>query len=95
MPNENDGFKQVWLEAPTKLLLSLLEDLRPQVGKTVKLKNKKKMWEVITQKLAEAGYAFSELQVQGKYRSLERQYKRTKLNNSKTGRNRQICPYER
>lgn len=53
------------------------------------------MWEVITQKLAEAGYAFSELQVQGKYRSLERQYKRTKLNNSKTGRNRQICPYER
>ncbi|XP_073827809.1 uncharacterized protein [Musca autumnalis] len=86
--------KQTWLEAPTKLMLSLLENMLPKVGKSVHLKNKKKLWEAIAETLNVNGYTFSPEQVQSKFRTMERRYKKVKLNNSLTGRNKLTCPYE-
>lgn len=89
------GAKQVWLDSSTKLLLSLVEELAPKIGKTVHMKTKRKMWQVIKRELAEKGYIFSEGQIESKYRGLERQFKKTKLHNTQTGRNRKICAFER
>lgn len=96
LPNEDQcSQKQTWLEAPTKLLLSLLEELRPKVRKTVALKTKSKMWDTIRDKLAANGYNFTSTQIENKYRTLERQYKKTNLHNKKTGRNKETCQYQR
>uniref|UniRef100_A0A1I8N6B0 Myb/SANT-like DNA-binding domain-containing protein n=1 Tax=Musca domestica TaxID=7370 RepID=A0A1I8N6B0_MUSDO len=86
--------KLTWLEAPVKLMLSLLEDLMPQVGKTANLKNKKKMFAVISEHLNQTGYCFTPDQVHTKFRSLERRFKKMKLNISLTGRNKVTCPFE-
>ncbi|XP_073827787.1 uncharacterized protein [Musca autumnalis] len=86
--------KQTWLEAPIRLMLTLLEDLMPKVGKSAYLKNEKKLWQIISENLEQNGYLFSPEQVEGKFRAMERQYKKCKLNNSQTGRNRLSCPYE-
>lgn len=92
---EDFSSKVVWLEAPTKMLLSLMEELAPRVGKSLQLKNKNKMWKLISEKLTAEGYPFSPSQVQTKFRTLERQYKKIKLHNTKTGRDRQNCSFER
>lgn len=92
---EADPGKSMWVESATKMLLALLDDMGPRVGKSLALKNKKKMWSVISDKLKAAGYLFSPSQVQSRFRTLERQYKKVKLNNSKTGRDRQTCSFEK
>ncbi|XP_037825591.1 zinc finger protein with KRAB and SCAN domains 2-like [Lucilia sericata] len=91
---ENLSEKQMWLDAPTKLLISNLVELQPKVGKSAALKNKKKLWDLISEELKSNGYMFTPIQVETKFRSLERQYKKTKLNNKLTGRSKMTCPYE-
>ncbi|KAI8125900.1 hypothetical protein CVS40_3905 [Lucilia cuprina] len=93
---ENLSERQMWLDAPIKLLISnLLVELQPKVGKSAALKNKKKLWDLISEELKSNGYMFTPIQVETKFRSLERQYKKTKLNNKLTGRSKMTCPYER
>ncbi|XP_073818576.1 uncharacterized protein [Musca autumnalis] len=94
LSSDGDTKKSIWLDSAVKLLLAKLKELRPLVGKTASLKNKKQMWTKIAEELAEKGHTYNASQVEGKYFSLERQYKKVKLNNSKTGRNRQSCPYQ-
>ncbi|XP_075162788.1 uncharacterized protein LOC142235421 [Haematobia irritans] len=86
--------RQMWFEAPTKLLLAKLEELLPNVGKTFYLKSKRRLWQVIAEHLEQHGYQFTPDQVEIKFRALERQFKKVKLNNSLTGRNKQQCPYQ-
>lgn len=86
--------KLTWLEAPTKLLLNRVKDLRAMVGKKASLESKKHMWVTISNELCEQGYMYTAQQVETRYYTLERQYKQTKLNNSKSGGARQICPFE-
>lgn len=92
--SEDNSVKDVWLEAPTRMLISLLMKLQPNLGKTFDLKNKTKMWERIQKAMADEGYNFSVKQVHGKYRTMERKYKLAKLHKTKKGRKRK-CPYER
>ncbi|XP_073812455.1 uncharacterized protein [Musca autumnalis] len=47
--------KQCWVEAPVKLMLTLLEEMLPNVGKSATLKNKKKLWTVIAEELRNNG----------------------------------------
>ncbi|XP_067636686.1 uncharacterized protein [Eurosta solidaginis] len=86
--------KVVWLDAPTKFLISKVEELQPKVGKTAKIKSKRHMWTQISHELKKTGYPFTWVQVEAKFFALERRYKKVQYNNSKTGRNRQICPYQ-
>ncbi|XP_075153328.1 uncharacterized protein LOC142234040 [Haematobia irritans] len=93
--NDDEGTgKSVWIEPAVKFLISKVKELRPKVGKSASLKNKKQMWIKISEELCSLGYNFNSQQVETKYFSLERKYKRTQLYNSKTGRNRQTCPYQ-
>lgn len=87
--------KNLWLESSTKLLIAKVKELRPKVGKSASLKTKKAMWSKIAVELQERGHNFNSVQVEAKFFSLERQYKRMRLYNSKTGRNRQTCPFQR
>lgn len=89
------GEKVVWTEAPTKLLLSLYEDNKKKVGKCLKFKSKKKLWEYISQELKEKGFVYDPYCVENKWKSLERQYKKTISNNKKTGAQRVSCPYQK
>ncbi|XP_017470164.1 PREDICTED: trihelix transcription factor GTL1-like [Rhagoletis zephyria] len=86
--------EQVWLEAPTKLMLSLLEELRPKVGKSAQVRNKCKMWKIIEEQMRKEGYSFSAIQIENKFRGMERQYKKTVLNNRQSGRSKQTCPFK-
>ncbi|XP_017486080.1 PREDICTED: uncharacterized protein LOC108374612 [Rhagoletis zephyria] len=86
--------KQAWVEAPVKLMLALIEELRPKVGKSASVKNKTKIWKIITERMAAEGYNFSTAQIENKFRTMERNFKRTNLHNKQTGRNRQTCPYQ-
>ncbi|XP_073817850.1 uncharacterized protein [Musca autumnalis] len=92
--SDADSKKIIWLDSAVKLLLAKVKELRPLVGKVASLKNKKQMWTKIAEALAANGHNYNATQVEGKYFSLERQYKKVKLNNSKTGRSRQSCPYQ-
>ncbi|XP_011292782.2 uncharacterized protein LOC105261849 [Musca domestica] len=92
---EPDGKKSIWLDSSTKLLINKYKDLRPLVGKVASLKNKKQMWTKISEELKANGHDFTIAQVENKFYSLERQYKNMQLHNSKTGRDRQTCPYKR
>ncbi|XP_073835304.1 uncharacterized protein isoform X2 [Musca autumnalis] len=75
-------------------MLSLLEENMHKVGKSAFLKNKRKLYQYISERLGDAGYTFTADQVETKFRGMERRYKNTKLNNSLTGRNKLTCPYE-
>ncbi|XP_017487440.1 PREDICTED: uncharacterized protein LOC108375804 [Rhagoletis zephyria] len=85
---ETPDQKTTWLDAPTKFLISRVKELRPKVGKSAKLRKKRQMWMQISNELRDKGYTFSWPQVETKFFSLERQYKKAQLHNSKTGRNR-------
>ncbi|XP_073839278.1 uncharacterized protein [Musca autumnalis] len=90
-----DQKKFVWLDSSTKMLIAKVKEYRPLVGKVGSLKNKSQMWNKISQDLTACGHEVNTSQVQAKYFSLERQYKKVQLHNSKTGRNRLTCPYQR
>lgn len=42
--SEMGAQKPIWLDASTKLLISLVKEMRPKVGKSQHLKNKRQMW---------------------------------------------------
>ncbi|XP_031329316.1 uncharacterized protein LOC116160285 [Photinus pyralis] len=86
---------QSWTEAPTKLLIELYNNYSPKVGKVVKLKNKKKMWEAIKDDMEKQNYTFTAAQIENRWKTLERSFKKKTENNNKTGRARASCPYER
>ncbi|XP_017481258.1 PREDICTED: uncharacterized protein LOC108370437 [Rhagoletis zephyria] len=93
--NSGSAEKQAWVEAPVKLMLTLIEELRHKVGKSASVKNKTKMWKVITERMAEQGYIFTTAQIENKFRTMERNFKKTNLHNKQTGRNRLTCPYQK
>lgn len=84
-----------WTNEQTKLLLSLYAELSTKVGKTYNLKSKKHMWEEIVKKMAEKGHIFTCLQIQNRYKTLDRGYKDKIANNKKSGRGRASCEFER
>ncbi|XP_017472170.1 PREDICTED: uncharacterized protein LOC108363340 [Rhagoletis zephyria] len=70
------GKRPAWLDAPTKLLILKFKELRPKAGKSQSMKNKKQMWSRISKELCEKGYIYTSSQVEGKFYSVERQYKK-------------------
>ncbi|XP_058814251.1 uncharacterized protein LOC131678254 [Topomyia yanbarensis] len=91
----NVAEKPTWDEAAVKLLISSVEEIRPSVGKANKYKTKQKMWQEIQERLQSYGYGFTTKQISNKFLKLEQSYKQTKDHNSKTGRDRRSCPYEK
>lgn len=82
-----------WDDAKTKLFLQLYKE-KQDLLRNRKIKNKKMLWEKIRENMQKHGYNITLVQVENKFKSLERSYKNMILNNKKTGRSRMSCPYE-
>lgn len=80
----------VWTDATTKLFLHLYKN----AIKTCKIKTKRILWRKLSEGLQRHKYNVSAIQVENKFKSLERSYKNMISNNKKTGRNRLSCSYE-
>ena len=79
-----------WNDANTKLFLSLYKEMKNLVGLR-KIKNFKEMWKCISDEMKNSGYNVSALQVENKWKTMERQYKKVISNNNQTGRGRITC----
>lgn len=82
-----------WSDASTKLFLTLYKE-KKELLTTRKIKTKKILWESISEIMQSHGYNVTVIQVENKYKSLERSYKNMITNNKQTGRGRTSCPYE-
>lgn len=71
-----------WSDSSTKLFLSLYKDCN-ELLQSRKIKTEKMMWNKIALEMQKNGYNTTLLQVENKYKSLERSYKNMKLNNKK------------
>ncbi|KYQ53522.1 hypothetical protein ALC60_00048, partial [Trachymyrmex zeteki] len=92
---ENEGIGTiVWNESSTKFFLALFKEKRENVTSR-KIKNLKKMWEIIATEMTINGYSVTARQAENKMKSLNRSYKNMKSHNKKTGRDRADCSYRR
>lgn len=82
-----------WCDASTKLFLNIYKEMN-KLFKNRKIATKKMLWNKITVQMNSKRYNVSVIQVENKYKSLERSYKNMMSNNKKTGRGRMTCPYE-
>ena len=82
-----------WNDVKTKLFLQLYKEKRNLLINR-KIKTKKILWQKIKEDMQEFGYNLTLLQIENKYKSLERSYKNMVTNNNKTGRARMSCRYE-
>lgn len=82
-----------WNDESTRFFLSLYQENRKLVL-CRKLKTFKAMWNHIANKMRDSGYNVSSLQVENKFKTMERAYKNMLSNNQKTGRGRATCSYE-
>lgn len=80
-----------WTKPATNLLLSLYEEYEQEFENP--RKKKKDVWREITEKLNEAGFDFSQLKVENKWRSLVQSHKDIKDNKKKTGEKRRTFPH--
>ncbi|XP_029172843.1 uncharacterized protein LOC114941852 [Nylanderia fulva] len=81
-----------WNDEPTRYFLSLYQENRKLVLSR-KLKTLKAMWIHIANTMTKSGYNVSPLQVENKFKTMERAYKNMVSNNKKTGRGRATCSY--
>lgn len=89
--HREDSFS--WTDATTKLFLTLYKEKRDLLTKR-KIKTKKMVWKNIADEMKINGYNVSCLQVENKFKSLERLFKNVITHNKKTGRNKISCPYK-
>lgn len=68
--------------------------IKNKIGKAAVIKKKKSIWRVIIIKLNRKGFNFPKKQVENRYKTLDRGYKKKTINNKKIGRNRASCEYE-
>ncbi|KAL1492588.1 hypothetical protein ABEB36_010828 [Hypothenemus hampei] len=83
-----------WNHTNTKIFISLYKLYKSKVG-TSQLKNYKKLWELLAHILNKKhNLNFTAGQVENRWRVLERNYKKVKDNNNKTGRGRKNFEFE-
>lgn len=82
-----------WNDAATKLFLEIYKTKKDLVT-TRKIKTYKLLWKDIAENMKSHGYFVSSLQVENKFKSMERAYKNMISNNNKTGRARKTCSFE-
>ncbi|KAL1510069.1 hypothetical protein ABEB36_004724 [Hypothenemus hampei] len=84
----------VWNQSNSKILIDLYKLYRSKVG-TTKLKNFKKLWELLAHLLKKKhNLNFTPAQIENRWRVLERNYKKVQDNNNKTGRARKNFEFQ-
>ncbi|KAL1419993.1 hypothetical protein MTO96_024739 [Rhipicephalus appendiculatus] len=91
----SDTEREVWPRNQTLFLISKYKELNDVGIKKGGFRTKKLMWKKLAEILnAEFSRHFTALQVENKWKSLERRYKKTKANNNSSGHSRVSCDYE-
>ncbi|XP_037950071.1 uncharacterized protein LOC119681073 [Teleopsis dalmanni] len=67
--------KASWRECQTKLLIDLYKKYEPELGNSIRIKTKLKMWAQIAEDMRKHGYNFTPTQVESKWKSLYRTFK--------------------
>lgn len=80
-----------WSREATKLLIDLYE--KHEEALEDPRKKKKDVWMLITGKINEAGYMFSQSKVEAKWRSLLASHKDLRISKSRTGQKRKSFQY--
>lgn len=80
-----------WSREATELLIDLYE--KHEEALEDPRKKKKDVWMLITGKINEAGYMFSQSKVEGKWRSLLASHKDLRISKSRTGQKRKSFQY--
>ncbi|XP_071631815.1 uncharacterized protein [Temnothorax longispinosus] len=82
-----------WTDASTKLFLSIYKE-KIELLINRKIKTRKILWDKIREVMQSEGYNVTVIQIENKYKSLERSFKNMITNNKQTGRGRTTCPYQ-
>ncbi|KAL1471652.1 hypothetical protein MTO96_039811 [Rhipicephalus appendiculatus] len=91
----SDTEREVWPRNQTLFLISKYKELNNVGIKKGGFRTKKLMWRKLAEILnAEFSRHFTALQVENKWKSLERRYKKTKAKNNSSGHSRVSCDYE-
>ncbi|KAL3183238.1 hypothetical protein MRX96_034288 [Rhipicephalus microplus] len=86
---------ELWSERKTRFLINKYKELKDLVGKKGGFRTKKALWQTLAEMISrEFECLCSPLQVQNKWKSLERAYKRTKSKNNSSGSGRVSCEFE-
>lgn len=85
--------KFVWTDNATKYFLTTYKQKRKLV-ESRKIKTLKTMWAEISKEMNSNGYCVTKVQVENRFKTLERAYKGTVSNNNKSGRGRKTCNFE-
>lgn len=83
----------VWTDSMTKLLIQEYRKYKPMV-ENGRIKTLQRMWKKIEDVFRSYKYEVSSSQIESKWKSLERAYKKTIDNKNKTGRARKECSYK-
>ncbi|KAL6258660.1 uncharacterized protein LOC105433382 [Pogonomyrmex barbatus] len=94
-PTTSKGGNSVfpWCDASTKIFLKEYK-AKKELVKNRQLKNMKKAYQEIANKLIDNGFHVSPLQVENRYKTLKRAYKNMMIYNRRNGRGKYICTYE-
>lgn len=82
-----------WNDAATKLFLHIYK-VKKDLVSTRKIKTYKLLWKNIAEDMLSHSYLVSPLQIENKFKSMEKSYKNMISNNNKTGRARKTRSYE-
>ncbi|XP_075539831.1 uncharacterized protein LOC142574679 [Dermacentor variabilis] len=94
-PLSADSEREVWNTNKSKFLISKYKEFKEVIGKKGGFRTKKAMWEKLAQEInQEFQCHMTPLQVENKWKSMERAYKKTKIKNSSSGHSRAACEYE-
>ncbi|XP_077501597.1 uncharacterized protein LOC144112656 isoform X2 [Amblyomma americanum] len=95
-PPSGGGERDAWSERKSRFLITKYKEAKDNIGRKGGFRTKKAMWEKLTDQInSEFGCHLTPLQVENKWKTMERAYKKSKAKNGSSGHSRAACLYER
>ncbi|KAL1425728.1 hypothetical protein MTO96_018894 [Rhipicephalus appendiculatus] len=90
-----DDVEELWSARKTKFFIAKYSEMKDLVGKTRALRTRKLLWKKLAEIInAEFLCNVTATQVENKWKSLDRAYKKSKKDNNSSGHHRVNCEYE-
>lgn len=90
-----EDVEELWSARKTKFFIAKYSEMKDLVGKTRALRTRKLLWKKLAELInAEFLCNMTATQVENKWKSLDRAYKKSKKDNNSSGHHRVNCEYE-
>ncbi|XP_064468953.1 uncharacterized protein LOC135383426 [Ornithodoros turicata] len=87
--------QELWTGPKTRFLIARYKEQKEMVGKKGGFRTKRALWQALADAISkEFDSSVTTIQVENKWKSLERAYKRTKTKNGSSGHSRVSCEHE-